>query len=91
MTGAVELPIFVSMTMIEKLLALADAYGSAESVEPSVVSWRVFGDSKKLGAIMSGADLQTRRFEQALGWFSANWPATAAWPDGVSRKQQDAA
>lgn len=75
------------MTIIEQLLAVAGAYGEAEGVEASVVSWRVFGDSKKLGAIETGADLQTRRFEQAMRWFADNWPERAAWPAKVRRPQ----
>ena len=73
------------MTGIEQLLKVAAEYGRAEGIEPSTVSWRVFGDTKKLGAIIAGADIQTRRLERALQWFAGNWPPTAAWPDDVAR------
>ena len=73
------------MNGIEHLCELARLYGEAEGIEPVTVSWRVFGDSKKLGAIQAGADIQLGRFEKAVRWFSDNWPAAAAWPQGLTR------
>lgn len=73
------------MSRIEQLLALAKEYGRAQGAAPSTVSWRVFGDTKKLGAIQDGADIGLRRFERALDWFSANWPDSASWPSDVPR------
>lgn len=73
-----------TMTCIDQILKLADAYAAATGVEGTTLSWRVFGDTKKLGAIRSGGDLQTKRFEGALGWFADNWPTGEAWPDGVA-------
>jgi hypothetical protein len=73
------------MTGIEGLLKVAAEYGRAEGIELSTVSWRVFGDTKKIGAIVAGADIQTRRLERALNWFSISWPETTIWPEGVAR------
>jgi hypothetical protein len=73
------------MSGIDQLLTLARAYGAAMGLEPSTVSWRVFGDTKKLAAIESGADIQVRRYERAVQWFSDNWPDGADWPAGVER------
>lgn len=77
-----------SLSSTEQLLALAREYGRAEKIPLSTVSWRVFGDNKKLGAIESGADIQTRRFEKAVEWFRDNWPTCAAWPAGVAAPAQ---
>lgn len=81
------------MRLIDQLLALADAYAVAAQVEPTTVSWRLFGDSKKLGAIHDGSDIQVGRYEKAMAWFSANWPEGATWPAAVQRPtdQADAA
>lgn len=79
------------MNATDSLLALADAYGAAHKIESSTVSWRVFGDTKKLGAIREGADIQMRRFEKAVRWFSANWPAGVDWPAGIPRPETVAA
>lgn len=63
---------------------MARAYASAEGVDLSVVSSRVFDDSKKLPAIAAGtASVTLRRAEGALAWFAAHWPAEACWPVAV--------
>jgi len=72
------------MTGIEQLLAVARAYGASEGLDLSTVSWRALGDTKKLPAIERGADIQVRRLERTMQWFSDNWPS-AEWPDGVPR------
>ena len=73
------------MTGIDHLLTLARAYGEAADLPVTTVSWRVFGDTKKLPRIMTGADLQTRRLEKAMRWFSQNWPPGLAWPEEVPK------
>lgn len=73
------------MTGIEQLLSIAHAYASAEGVELSTVSWRSMGDTKKLSAMEGGADIQVRRLEKTLRWFSANWPDAVEWPEGIAR------
>lgn len=79
------------MTGIDRLLALANAYAAAESIELSTVSWRVFGDTKKLAALVDGGDIQIKRYERALIWFAENWPDGAHWPKVVSRPRARAA
>lgn len=73
------------MTAVETLLRTARAYAIAADVEMVTVSWRAFTDSKKIAALEAGGDIQTGRYEKAMHWFSANWPAGAAWPEGVPR------
>lgn len=72
------------MTGIEQLLSLARRYAWLEGVPLSTVSSRAFDDGKKLAAIEAGADIQVRRLEGAMQWFSDNWP-DASWPDDVPR------
>lgn len=76
------------MDSIDSLLIVARAYAAAEGVDLSTVSWRALGDTKKLSAMETGADIQVRRFEKTMTWFSDNWPATAAWPAGIARPSQ---
>jgi hypothetical protein len=73
------------MGPIQRLLLLAKAYGSAAEIELSTVSWRVFGDTKKLAALETGSDIQVGRYEKAVQWFSDNWPERARWPAAVQR------
>ena len=73
------------MSDIERLLQLARAYAAAEGVPLSVVSWRVFGDSKKIDVLVAGGDIFSKRRESAVQWFSDNWPAKTKWPAGIPR------
>jgi hypothetical protein len=73
------------MINIQHLLDVADAYRNAEGIEDKTVSNRVFTDAKKLTALRSGADITITRFNDALRWFSANWPKGAEWPGNVDR------
>lgn len=75
------------MSQIEQILTLARAYAEAEGVELKTVSWRVFGDTKKLRALEGGGDLYTGRATAALEWFRENWPEGAVWPDGIEPRE----
>jgi hypothetical protein len=77
------------MDGIARLIRVAAEYGSALSLERSTVSWRLFGDSKKLDGLVGGADIQVRRYETAMVWLSDNWPVDAVWPEGVARPGVD--
>jgi hypothetical protein len=71
--------------MVLQLLTTAAAYGGARHLSESRVSKLVFGDGQKLTSLSNGADLNTRRFEAAMQWFSDHWPEGAAWPEAVPR------
>ncbi len=73
------------MSSIEHLLLVARTYAAAEGIDLSTASWRALGDTKKLPAIETGSDIQTRRFEKTMRWFSDNWPERTAWPEAVPR------
>lgn len=79
------------MFKITDLISIADEYRRATGAEDRTVSSRVFADSKKLGALRSGADITTSRFNDAVMWFSENWPEGANWPDGIDRPLKEAA
>lgn len=73
------------MSSLDDLIAVARAYGEAEGIDLSTVSWRSLGDTKKLPAIVAGKDIQVRRFEKTMLWFAEHWPENAAWPAAVLR------
>lgn len=73
------------MMSIDHLLTLSRIYAAAEGVSLSAVSWRVFGDTKKLPAMEGGADIQVRRYGRAVQWFADNWPNGAEWPPEIER------
>lgn len=73
------------MSAIENLLTLSRVYMQAEGVSITTLSHRMFNDGKKLSAIESGSDIQSRRCERAVRWLSDNWPEKADWPLDVMR------
>lgn len=73
------------MLEIRDLLDLADVYRAATKTEDRTVSSRVFSDGKKLSALRMGADITVSRFNDAVRWFSTNWPEQADWPQEVYR------
>lgn len=73
------------MLQIAHLLTLADEYQRVTGVEDKTLSFRVFGDSKKLSALREQADITTARFNAAIQWFGEHWPADAVWPQTVGR------
>lgn len=75
------------MSSIDHLLEVARAYATAEQIDLSTVSWRALGDTKKLTALEAGKDIQVRRFENTMQWFSENWPTAAVWPSEIERPQ----
>lgn len=78
------------MKLTEQLIAVAREYARAEGIALSKVSWRVLGDTRRLSAIEAGADLWTSRLEEAMAWFSCNWPESAVWPEEVERPDASA-
>lgn len=65
------------MITIDSLITRVDDYKKLSGIpEDSKVSWRIFGDSKKLSALRSGGDITVTRFNSAMRWLDANWPET---------------
>lgn len=72
------------MSGIDQLLKVARRYAELKDVPLSTVSSRVFDDGKKLSALEGGADINVKRLEKALGWFSENLSGDE-WPTDVPR------
>lgn len=75
------------MSAIARFIAVTTVFREISGLETTTLSWRLFGDSKKLGALEAGADIQVTRYEKALQWLSDNWPSEhdASWPVDVVR------
>jgi hypothetical protein len=74
------------MSGIDSLLKVARRYAEIEGVALTTVSSRALNDGKKLAALEGGADINVKRMERALDWFSANWPE-GEWPSDVPRPE----
>lgn len=73
------------MNMIRSLVELSDRYCTHAQLSRSRLSTIIFNDGKALARIADGGDLNTRSYEKAMTWLSANWPEGVAWPEGVER------
>lgn len=69
------------MKQISDLIRVIDTFKSAADIAAdTTVSYRIFGDSKKLAALRDGAEISVGRFNAAVTWLSENWPETTAQP-----------
>lgn len=69
------------------LVTLATAYGVAMKMEMATVAQRALGDWRFFQRLedKDTASFTIRKYDAAVAWFSARWPADTAWPDGVAR------
>lgn len=75
------------MPFTDQLITVATAYSEATGASLSTLSTKLFNGGGRLQAIAAGGDLNTRNFENAMRWFSENWPEGLPWPAGVGRPQ----
>jgi hypothetical protein len=73
------------MSSIRDLLSVFAAYRSATGLAQATVSTRFLGRGSRLGELMAGGDMGSLRIDRTLADISRQWPAEAAWPEGVER------
>ncbi|UGY14172.1 hypothetical protein HAP48_0037290 [Bradyrhizobium septentrionale] len=72
--------------LILNLLAVARAFATSRGIELSTVGRVAAGDWRFFDHISDGAKTFTaRKYDLVMVWFSENWPAGEAWPEGVAR------
>ncbi len=72
--------------LVSHLALVARLYAGHRHLSLARVSALVFGNGGKLPAIVDGgADLTTRSWVKAMGWFSDHWPDGLDWPSDVPR------
>jgi hypothetical protein len=62
------------MLTIDHLLAVASAYAAAADLQESVLSWRMFGDNRRLAQLRDGREITVGRFNAAMIWMARHWP-----------------
>lgn len=65
----------------DHLLDCVDLYRTLTGVEEVTLSYRIFGDTKKLRALRGDAGITLDRFNAAMTWFATNWPEGEALPE----------
>ncbi|WP_299663882.1 hypothetical protein [uncultured Ruegeria sp.] len=79
-----------AMINVSTLINASDAYKSAAEVDAdTTVSYRMFGDSKKLSALRSGGDITVGRFNSAMSWLLENWPDGKEIPSCLATFSQE--
>jgi len=73
------------------LIESADLFRSLTGVEEVTLSYRVFGDTKKLRQLRGESGITLDRFNAAMIWFAQNWPADAELPERLVPYRADAA
>lgn len=71
---------------IRRLVMTADCYCAGSGESRNALSKQLFGRGGQIDDLAAGRrDMTTRTAEDAFRWLSDNWPADAAWPEGVGR------
>ena len=65
----------------DHLLEVADHFRTLTGVEEVTLSYRVFGDTKKLRQLRGAHGITIDRFNAAMSWFAKNWPDGATLPE----------
>lgn len=71
--------------LVDELLLLADAYGSATGLAPSGVGRLATGNDSVFRRLRAGHTCRSDTLETAFSWFRENWPPEVPWPEGVAR------
>lgn len=67
---------------LERILA---AYREKDERAESTIGRFCAGDGDFFDRLRSGKGFNVRTYDRVVGWFSANWPEGAVWPDDVLR------
>lgn len=79
--------------LLSNLRTLAEAYGAAVNMKLATVAQRALGDWQFFDRLDKGPpepgkkqpSFTVRKYDEAVSWFSASWPAGVAWPQGITR------
>lgn len=73
------------------LVTCANAYAAAAVLSLTTVGGRAANDWRFFDRVAAGAGFTVSKYDEVVGWFSANWPAETAWPADVPRPEVAAA
>jgi hypothetical protein len=80
------------MNLCDQLVTVADLYAGATRRKRARVSTMVFNHGSRLDSYATGVYVPNlRTYENAMQWFSDNWPDIVEWPEGISRPAPKAA
>lgn len=69
------------------LIALGTRYAAARKLELGTVGRLCAADGRFFSRIGDGKTFTIKKYDEVVGWFSANWPVEAEWPKAVRRPE----
>lgn len=60
-------------------------FAASRQLSTARVATLAAGDWRFFDRVGAGASFTVRKYDEVMGWFSANWPEGAEWPAGVPR------
>lgn len=76
---------FMEQTLRENLLDLAASYKDAAGASYASMGQGALNDNTFFSRIQAGKGFTVGTFDRVVAWFSDNWPADLAWPEGIER------
>lgn len=67
------------------LRAVFEAFAATAKNKPSTIWSKAVGDARFMDRISSGASFTIKTYDNAIKWFSDNWPEDVSWPSEVAR------
>lgn len=71
--------------LAKHLIALGTVFCRARDLEESTVGRLCASDGRFFSRIRDGKTFTAKKYDEVVGWFSANWPADADWPSNITR------
>jgi hypothetical protein len=69
------------------IVKLANQYAGYHGIAVSSLSTEIFNDGKRIERLRFGLGVTVKSYNDALIWFSKNWPAVMVWPHDVPRPE----
>ncbi|CCJ07064.1 Uncharacterized protein BN69_1613 [Methylocystis sp. SC2] len=71
--------------LVANLRAVFDAFAAVSKLKASTTWARAVGDARFMDRLSSGSSFTIKTYDNAIKWFSDNWPDGAVWPADISR------
>ncbi len=75
--------------LTDNLLRCAAEYVTAKGCAEATVAKKAADDSRFFRRLRDGKTFTVKRYDTVMGWFEANWPENAPWPDDVTRPSEE--
>ncbi|PPD10265.1 MAG: hypothetical protein CTY36_00290 [Methylocystis sp.] len=71
--------------LVANLNVVFQSFSAVSKLKASTTWARAVGDARFMDRLSSGATFTIKTYDNAIKWFSDNWPEGAVWPAQVNR------